>query len=437
MNRLTETYFYSYAKPMSNGRRTTRDLRRANRAAVLRRLYFDGASSRLDLARSTGVSPATVGNVVTELLAEGIVAEAGQLDSEGGRPAALVEVNPAHAAVIGVDVGESGAAIELFELTLGKLAAAERPLSLPRESPEPLVALVAEGVEAVLREAAISAERLLGIGIGVPGVVVHDGEEYVHAPSLGWEKVPLLPLLRTALPAPVLLDNGAKTMGRAEAWFGAGRGASSVIVLLIGTGVGAAVVVGGEVQRGATSSAGEWGHTTVVIDGRECRCGASGCLEAYVGASGILASYRLARRARTTAQLDEHQALERFRQKAEQGEEAASEALRETGRYLGVGIANLVNLLNPDKIVVGGWAGLMLGELLLPLAREEVARHALRPALEGVEIELCELGPDAVALGAATLAVEPFLAAGGARSGRAHRSASERASRLEGEVPTG
>lgn len=423
---------------MSSRRRTTKDLRRANRARVLRRLYFDGAASRLDLARGASLSPATIGNVISELLADGIVLETGQLDSEGGRPAALVEVNPDHAAVIGVDVGETGAAIELFDLTLRKLAAVEKPLSLRRESAEPLVALVAEGVDEVLRRAGMSTEHVLGIGIGVPGVVVHDGDEYVHAPSLGWEEVPLLQLLREALPAPVLLDNGAKTMGRAEAWFGAGRGASNVIVALIGTGVGAAVVVDGEVQRGATSSAGEWGHTTVVIDGRECRCGASGCLEAYVGASGILASYRLARRVRAATQIDEQRALERFLEKAERGEKAASEVLRETARYLGVGIANLVNLLNPDKIVLGGWAGLTLGERLLPLVREEVARHALRPAFERVEIELCQLGPDAVALGAATLAIELFLAAGGARPARARReSAPARSFRQKGEMPTG
>jgi predicted NBD/HSP70 family sugar kinase len=383
------------------------------------------------------LSPATVGNVVSELLADGIVVESGQLDSDGGRPAALVEVNPNHAAVVGVDVGETGAAIELFDLTLQKLAAVEKPLRLPRDAAEPLVALLAEGVDEVLREASMPAERVLGIGVGVPGVVVHDGEEYVHAPSLGWEEVPLLQLLQTALPAPVLLDNGAKTMGRAEAWFGAGRGVSNVIVALIGTGVGAAVVIDGEVQRGATSSAGEWGHTTIVIDGRECRCGASGCLEAYVGAPGILTSYRLARRPRTAAPLDEYRALERLVGKVERGEKAALDVLGETGRYLGVGIANLVNLLNPDKIVLGGWAGLMLGERLLPLVREEVARHALRPAFARIQIELCELGPDAVALGAATLAVEPFLAAGGTRQAPLHAKPAARSSRREGEMLTG
>lgn len=422
---------------MSSVRRTTRDLRRANRAAVLRSLYFDGAATRLQLAERTSLSPATVGTVISQLLADGIALETGQLDSGGGRPAVLVEVNPDHAAVVGIDLGETGAAIELFDLTLRKLAAVEKELRLPRDAVEPLVALLAEGVDEVLGEAGMLPERVLGVGVGVPGVVVHDGEEYVHAPSLGWDKVPLLQLLQTALPAPVLLDNGAKTMGRAEAWFGAGRGVSNVIVALIGTGVGAAVIADRELQRGASSSAGEWGHTTIVIDGRECRCGASGCLEAYIGAPGILTSYRLARRTRTAAPLEEYRALEQLLRKAERGEKSAIDVLRETSRYLGVGIANLVNLLNPDRIVLGGWAGLMLGEWLLPFVREEAGRHALRPAFERVEIELCQLGPDAVALGAATLAVEPFLAAGGARQAPRDSSAVARSSRRKGEMLTG
>lgn len=408
-------------------------MRRSNRATVLRRLYFDGVGSRLDLARRTGLSPATVGNVISELLADGIVIETGQLDSGGGRPAMLVEVNPDHAAVVGVDVGETGAAIELFDLRLRKLAAVEEPLRLPGVSAEQLVTLVAEGVDQVLSEARVRADQLLGIGVGVPGVVAHDGQEYVHAPSLGWDEVPLLQLLQVALPALVLLDNGAKTMGRAEAWFGAGRGSSNVIVALIGTGVGAAVVADGVVQRGASSSAGEWGHTTVVIDGRECRCGASGCLEAYVGAPGILASYRLARRTGRAAQIDERGALERFVAKLEAGDKAASEVLRESARYLGVGIANLINLLNPEKIVLGGWAGLLLGDHLLPLVIEEAQRHALRPPFERMTIELCQLGPDAVALGAATLAVEPFLMSGGVLRRRGATGAHSR----KGEMPTG
>ncbi len=385
---------------------------------MLRRLYFDGPVSRLDLAGRTGLSPATVGNVIAELLHDRIVVETGQLDSDGGRPAVLVQVNPKHAAVIGVDVGETGAAIELFDLTLQKLAAVDKPFRLPQESPGSLVSVIAKGVSQVIKSARIPAEQVLGIGVGVPGVVVHDGEEYISAPSLGWEKLPLLQLLQPALPAPVMLDNGAKTMGRAEMWFGAGRDARDVAVVLLGTGVGAAFFNDGALYRGATSSAGEWGHTCVVVGGRRCRCGAEGCLEAYVGAGAILERWAQRSRRSLLGANDERRQLQNLLDAARSSRSAAA-VLDETARYLGVGIGNLVNLFNPERIVIGGWVGHLLGPQLLPPIRQAAAAQALRYPFSHVAIEVGRLGPDAVALGAATLVVERFLAGGGRpRAGR-------------------
>jgi predicted NBD/HSP70 family sugar kinase len=378
---------------------------------VLRRLYFDGPSSRLDLAAGTNLSPATVGNVMSELLADRIVIETGQVDSDGGRPAVLVKVNPAHSAVIGVDVGETGTAIELFDLSLRKLAAVEKPIRLPQESPGSLVSLIAKGVTELMKETRSSPRQLLGIGVGVPGVVVHDSEEYVHAPSLGWDKIPLLQLLQAALPAPVMLDNGAKTMGRAELWFGAGRDARDLAVLLLGTGVGAALFNDGALYRGSTSSAGEWGHTSVVVGGRPCRCGATGCLEAYVGAEGILD--RWAQRTRRTRVKKDQQRQLRDLLDAARTSKPAAEVLDETAEFIGAGVANLVNLFNPECIVIGGWVGQLLGPRLLPRIRETAAARALRYPFSHVAIELGRLGPDAVAMGAATLIVERFLSEGG------------------------
>jgi predicted NBD/HSP70 family sugar kinase len=243
-------------------------------------------------------------------------------------------------------------------------------------------------------------------------VVVHDGEEYISAPSLGWEKLPLLQLLAPALPAPVMLDNGAKTMGRAEMWFGGGRDARDVAVVLLGTGVGAAFFNDGALYRGATSSAGEWGHTCVVVGGRQCRCGAQGCLEAYVGAGAILE--RWAQRSRRTmlGAGDERQRLQELLVAARSSQSAAA-VLDETARYLGAGIGNLVNLFNPERIVIGGWVGHLLGPQLLEPIRKAAAAQALRYPFSHVAIDVGLLGPDAVALGAATLVVEEFLASGG------------------------
>ena len=418
---------------MTATHRTTRDLRRGNRATVLRRLYFDGPVSRLDLAASTGLSPATVGNVISELIRDRVVIETGQLDSDGGRPAVLVTVNPAHAGVIGVDVGETGAAIELFDLTLHKLGAVEKPLRLPRESPGSLVALIAKGVDELIREAGIPVRHLLGIGVGVPGVVVHDGEEYVHAPSLGWDKIPLLQLMAAALPAPVMLDNGAKTMGRAELWFGACRDARHLAVVLLGTGVGAALFNDGALYRGSTSSAGEWGHTSVMVGGRQCRCGASGCLEAYVGAEAILERWAQRTRKPLRDKKDQQRRMQDLLDAARSSKPAA-EVLDETAEFIGAGVANLVNLFNPECIVIGGWVGQLIGPRLLPRIREIAAARALRYPFSRVAIELGRLGPDAVAMGAATLVVERFLADGGRVSGGLSRRAPEAPMRQGGAI---
>jgi len=149
-----------------------------------------------------------------------------------------------------------------------------------------------------------------------------------------------------------------------------------------------------------------------VYGGRECRCGARGCLEAYVGAESVLERYRQARRGRDVPGQDERASLEALIAAA-RSSTVAARVLDETAGYLGAGIANLINLFNPERIVLGGWAGLALGSVLLPTIRESIAAHALRHPLAQTTIELCQLGPDAVAFGAATLPVAALLERGG------------------------
>src|SRR3954451_18724687 len=192
-------------------------------------------------------------------------------------------------------------------------------------------------------------------------------------------------------------------------WFGAGRGARHAVIVLIGSGAGAAVITNGATYQGASSSAGEWGHTTIVHGGRECRCGAKGCLEAYIGAPGLLERYRKARRGRETPGDDEAGRVQSLLDAAARSDVAA-DLLDQTADLIGAGIANLINLFNPERIVIGGWAGLLLGRRLLPRIRESAGDNALPHPYGQVTIELGGLGPGAVALGAATLPVAALLA---------------------------
>lgn len=402
---------------------STRDIRRRNRSVLLMTLFKDGPLSRLELSRVTGLSTATVSTVTADLLADGLIAEAGQVESAGGRPRVLLRLNPGYGYLIGVDVGETGVTVELFDAVLTRLRAFERPLDSVRPEPKTVVKEVASAIADILagpppddREpadalGAIDPARVIGIGIGVPGIVEEAGTALVHAPTIGWHSVALADLLRDAgVVPPVLLGNGACTLAQAEMWFGAANGVRHAVVALVGSGVGAAVVSDGRPYRGSSGSAGEWGHTTLVYGGRRCRCGALGCVEAYVGAEGILA--RLAEATGEPADDDEVAGLTAMMAAAERpGREA--DLADEVADELGAAIGNLINLLNPERVVLGGWAGLALGAARLPRIRFGARRQALYRPYQQVSIELSHLGPDAVALGAATLPLAALLARGG------------------------
>ncbi|MDN3026870.1 ROK family transcriptional regulator [Streptomyces sp. S.PB5] len=403
-----------------NGR-TVRDLRRANRTAVLQRLYFDGPLSRFELGPATGLSSGSVSNVVADLVADGLLEEAGSVDSDGGRPRTLLRVAPGSGHMIGVDVGETRVRIELFDLTLTELARAERPLTRQGYDVEGIVGHIRDGVAEVLAAAGVAPEQLLGVGIGVPGIVEHtpDRGAVVHGQTIGWDAVPLEELLRTTsrLPGAVryFIDNGAKTLGQAEMWFGGGRGARNAIVVLFGSGVGACLVTP-EVDNGR---AVEWGHLTVRVRGRRCRCGALGCLEAYAGAESLLDRWR-EKGGQPPRGADEETALTAMLAAAYPADDGTPDpvalaVLEETAEYLGAGLSDLINLFQPERILIGGWAGLQLGARFLPAVRRHAASYALRHPAQKVTVDLGRLGPDAVTVGAAILPLADFFARGGRR----------------------
>jgi predicted NBD/HSP70 family sugar kinase len=382
---------------------TVHDLRRDNRSVLLSSLFFEQPCSRPELSAATGLSPASVSNVVRDLIDDGIVVEAGSVDSDGGRPRTLLQLNPDHGYVIGVDVGETRVRVELFDLTLTERAKADYPLDPRQHKVGLIVEAILTGLEVVLASSGVSPAAVLGIGVGVPGIVENGPDGVVHGQTYGWESVPLGRLLRAGTSLPLHIDNDARTMGQAELWFGAGRGAQSAVVCLVGSGVGASISANGAALRGRSSSASEWGHTTVMVGGRRCRCGSLGCLEAYVGAEAILEQY-----GRPLPGGDQEAALAAMIELAPTSARA-TEILDTTALYLGTSIANLINLFNPERIILGGWAGLLLGGHMLPAIRAAARERSLRHLFAETSIELGRLGPDAVALGAATLPIEAFL----------------------------
>ena len=342
------------------GRATVKDLRVRNRAAVLRRVVLTGETTRATLANECGLSTATVTNVVADLIREGLVEEHGLLPSDGGRPIARLRPLASGAYVIGADVGEHGVTVEIFDLSLRRVDRVFRRLATRATSPARVAEALTEAV-ADMRAANPGPDAaLVGIGLGLPGVVdtAEDGRPPIHAQSLGWQPTSLERVFGSMGGVPTFADNGAKTLATAEMWFGAARGRAHSIVVLVGRGLGIGVIAGGRLLRGTSSSAGEWGHTKVSLGGPSCQCGARGCIEAYVGGDAVIRRWREAG-AEVTGPTPMPSPNSSCGRCGRCGRRAGA---RETIEILGLGLANLVNLFNPEQIVMGGWAGLRLVE---------------------------------------------------------------------------
>ncbi|GIJ68371.1 ROK family protein [Virgisporangium ochraceum] len=395
-------------------RRTSRDIRVANRFEVLRHVQSARAASRTvsrqQIATDTGLSLATAANLVGELLELGLLSEVGYEDSNGGRPRALLSINSDGGRLVGIDVAETYVHVEVFDPALAVLASVEEELHPEENRPDQVVAHIVSSVRAALSSASVPPERVLGVGVSVPGQVDREGGVSVYAPNWNWHDVPLRSLLAESLNLPLYLDNPLRACLVAELWFGAGRGRQDVVVVNLGTGVGAGLAFGGELYRGATNSAGEWGHTTLVVDGRLCHCGSRGCVETYVGAPGIMQNLR--DMAPTSPMLhpdDQTATIAALARGVAAGDPVAVKVVTETARYLGIAVADLINLVNPEVIVLSSWVAAQLGGPLLAEVRAVVDRHALRRPRAATEITLCGLAGNPVSLGAATFALKQYL----------------------------
>lgn len=395
---------------------TVLDLRRINRQRILQMVYFTNnhGITRPQLSANSGLSAGTIANVVSELLAENILVEQGMQESQGGRPRTILSVNPTFGYFVGMDIGETHLCLELFDLTFQKLNTIVEPVQEAGQTqPAHMVEVMVAGLNQLLEQAGLSQEQVIGVGVGVPGIVerLDKGDAVVLAPAWGWERVPLLSLLKARLNIPIFIENGAKAMTQAESWFKVGQHIESLVALLVGTGVGGGIIQQGKLYRGTTNSAGELGHTIIEFGGRPCRCGSRGCLEAYVGAPGIIARLKEAAPDHSSlSQPTEQKIIKALVEAAQAEDSVAVKNLSDTAQYIGAAIVNIVNIFNPQLIVLGGWVGVRIGDFILPEVKKVVNSYALKPALRDLQILTTRFGQDAISLGAATLPLGEFLA---------------------------
>jgi predicted NBD/HSP70 family sugar kinase len=389
-----------------------------NLSAILLMLLHHEVISRVQLAEITGLSTTTVTNLIAEMLAQGIVAEEGtELPSRRrsvGRPRTALRLVPEARSVIGVHFGVGTIRVCISDLRARPLDALflEHPLDKPAEA---VLEDVAGAVQTVVARSG-AAQRLLGVGVGASGLVDPDTGINVIAPNLGWHNVPVRDWLARRLNLPVYVDNNERGMALAEALFGSGQGVDALAFVYARIGVGAGFVVGGKLYRGGGAGAGEIGHTTIISEnGEPCRCGNIGCLETLVSEPAIV------RRAEMLAGQDPRGAraralrhaegtpIERIFTAARTGDPATCALLNDVAYHMGIALANLVNVLNPELIVLGGIFA-QGADLMLPTVESTMRRRAFANLGEHVRLQTTRFDQQQVGMiGAAALALNAFF----------------------------
>ncbi len=381
-------------------------VRQANLAVVLRHLRRHGPSTRSTLVRATGLTRSAIGGLVGELVGLQLVEEDLALsDGSPGRPSPIVRVDRRRYGVLAVEIGVDELGVALVGLDGSVVRKRRVARARGRVQLTELLADICEHVEEIgCRDVVVDGRHVLSIGVGVPGLIRSDDHVIAVAPNLHWRDVDLGPLLCDALglELPVFVGNDADLGALAEATFGAAVGAAHVVYVAGEVGVGGSVVVNGERQGGRSGFAGEFGHLPVDPRGTQCSCGSIGCWETVVGERALLARAGLDVDGGT-------EAVDLLLERAAANDAVALEALSEEGRWLGIGIAGLINACDPDVVVLGALFNRILPSIR-PALDAELARRSIHGLDRVVPVLGAALGSDATLMGAAELAFTPLLA---------------------------
>jgi glucokinase-like ROK family protein len=380
-----------------------RSLRELNRGRVIDVLRDRGTASRAEIARATGLSRSTVSTIVSSLIEAGLVSEhedgTGVAHGQhGGRPPVLLSLDKSAGVALGVDFGHTHLRVAVSDLSHEVLAQASRDLDVDHSAAEGLDA-AAKLVDQVLKRAGVGRKRVLGVGMGLPGPINRATGTVGDSSILpGWVGVDAAAEMSKRLQMPVHVENDANLGALAEFVWGSGKGFSDLIYIKLSSGVGAGMLLGGRLYHGTGGTAGEIGHTVVNPSGAICRCGSRGCLETVASARAIAEVLGDSR--------GEPVSIKQLLELARDGDAAAVRLIGEAGREIGVAVANLCNVINPDRVIVGGDMS-AAGDLITEPILESIRRYAILSAAEQVSVVPGTLGERAELLGALALVLQP------------------------------
>jgi len=390
-------------------------VRRLNTAIILDCLRLNAPLSRADISSRTGLNRSTVSSIVNELVKGGLVRETEFQKDKLGRPGLSLELAPNGACAIGVQMGVDFISVMLANFVAEPIWSKRIALDSTIDQAS-FVKSLGDLIQQALTQARRRKSKPLGIGVGVPGLVNLQEGKIALAPNLGWHDVPLREMLVKRFDVPVFVENDANASALGEYYFGIARQVNDFIFLTADVGVGAGIILNGKLFRGNSGYAGEVGHMSFDPNGEMCGCGRRGCWESQVSPRSAIKKIQATLQKNGTASIIRDLTQNRIDkitfdlvlQAAQSRDPLALDTLQEVARWLGLGIANLVNAFNPELIVLGG-ALARASEILAPIIETTVEQNALRQPHESLKIAVSAYGAEACVVGAAAIVLDEIL----------------------------
>lgn len=379
-------------------------MKSVNKSIILNKIRTDAPISRAQIAKEAKLTPPTVSSNVKELIDQGIVIESELGESLGGRKPTMLLINHKAFYIVGVDVGPKMITCILSDLFGHIIERVEIHLTTPITN-ELFMDLLKQGIRQILGNVPGEMDKVIGIGVAMHGVVEVETGTSLFAPNLGLTNVPIKDELEREFEVDVKVENDARAMALGESWFGDHGELDSMLAVNLGRGVGAGLVINGELYHGAKDIAGEVGHMMIDLHGDLCECGNYGCLQTFAAGPGI------ARRANAVRGDQAEQILsgKKVYEMAVAGDEGCIEALKQTGKMIGIGLTNLIHIINPEKIVLGG-SVTKSEQFILPEIRKTITHYALTPEAKKTKVVVTTLGDDATIIGAVSLLLVDLFA---------------------------
>lgn len=382
-------------------------VRQHNTALIIATVRENETLSRAEIAARTGLNRSTVSSIINELIEEKAIEETVLQSEKIGRPGMLLKLNPNYGFTVGIDVNVDFITAVVLDYTYAIMWEKRTPVVAPNQQD----AVLQQAIDLTHEAVDLGTDKNmkpLGIGVGIPGLVdAHQGV-MIMGPNLGWENVPIRALWEAHFQIPIFVENDANAAALGELYIGEAKGIQHFICINVGVGIGGGIVIDGNLLRGSRGFASEVGHMVVEPNGKLCGCGSHGCLETIIGKNAVVATVKEAlRNAPVMAPFENEKAidsltLDQIVDAAIEGHPVCIEQLQLVGTYLGLVVGELVNIFNPELVVIGGFSHEMVVQIL-PDLRNSAQKHSMRVSRENLVIRSSRFGVSSSVIGAAAL----------------------------------